>query len=218
MCNRLLIAALLLAPTLAAAQTREPVTHVDEGATRAASEGLSTLRALLQQAKNFREMGFESQAELDRATLGQPLGTSRVRLDELSAFQAGGDPMKLLHDAREALYPVEVDGKVRSSVTVAATEKGWTARAFGAPNRTQLVTQARARAAEVAAVPPTGTALVEVPAMKLVFIGFLKDGALWLAPVLDNPSFGFKANEPVKADEVFKKLAPASKAFRDAPG
>jgi len=54
--------------------------------------------------------------------------------------------------------------------------------------------------------------------MKLVFIGHGSDGSLILTPLMDYPAFGLRANTAAKAEEVFSKLAPATRAFRDTPG
>ncbi len=54
--------------------------------------------------------------------------------------------------------------------------------------------------------------------MKLVFAGYSAAGTLFLAPALDYPAYGLKADVAVRADEVFAKLAPLTRAFRDVPG
>jgi hypothetical protein len=191
--------------------------RIDSQAASAATAGLATFRELVLKQKNFREMGFESAEELDRATLGQPLVSLMVRLDELGEYKLGTDPITLLHDAKQLMYPVLIDGRVRSSVTVTPNEKGWMATGFGSAGKASVAFKTRDMSARSAQLAPEAMALVEVRAMSLVFIGHLTSDVLVLTPLMDYPAFGLKAGAPVKAADVFVRLAPATRAYRDAP-
>jgi len=91
---------------------------------------LTTLRKLTTE-ETFRDLGFESVNEAERATLGEPIQFFYVRLDQLREFKPEDDPNELLIDAKRYLYPVLVDGKLRSAVTVEMLKGKFVAVGFG---------------------------------------------------------------------------------------
>ena len=187
-------------------------------ATAVAQKALPTLRDLVRQQKNYREMGFESLDELDRIALGEPSSTYVVRLDELEAYKEGQDPAPLLHAANRVVYPVLVGSQVRSSITVGAAAKGWEVTSFGSPNHAKVLSRVRAASAESARIPSVSLFVVEVPGLKLVFVGYRADGRIVLTPILDDAGFQFKAGQPISADKVFQRIRVAAKSHRDLPG
>jgi hypothetical protein len=71
----------------------------------AAMQSLATFRKAVN-AKNYKELGFESGDEIANATLGPPLRVFFVRRDQLREYQPGADPAQLLTDFGEMNYPV----------------------------------------------------------------------------------------------------------------
>lgn len=189
-----------------------------EQSDKLAQAGLSTFQDLVKQQKNYREMGFESVRDLDRITLGEPMRVFMVRLDELGKYEKSKDPNKLLHEAKRIYYPVQVDDKVRSSLTVSATAKGLAVSSFGSPNKIKLVARARENSIDATRLTAAQYFLVEVPGLKLVFVGYRVDSTLMLVPILDNSGFEFKARVAIEARDAFLRMVPAVPSHMEAPG
>lgn len=187
--------------------------------TRAvASAALPTFRQLVAQQKNYREMGFDSPDEISKASVGDPFQVFMVRLDELSKYNENQDPNGLLHERKQFLYPVVVGNQVRSSITVASTAKGWEATSFGGFNRIKMLSKVRADSIETSKLAPSAYFLVEVPGLKLVFVGYRAGGVLMLSPLLNDPSFNFREGVAMPASRAFTTLRPAVKSHMDLPG
>ena len=208
---------IVLLPPVATAvpfQERVATEVVAVGAT-----ALSTFRALVKQQKNYREMGFESLDEIDRATLGDPLAVFFVRLDELGKYADGQDPGPLLHRRTQVMFPVLVGEAVRSSLTLGSGAKVWQPVAFGGPNKIRLLASTRAASSRNTKLTLAEYFAVEIPGLKLVFLGHRSPtGVLMLTPVLDNAAFKFKAGVTLPSAEVFAATRAAARSNRDLLG
>lgn len=173
----------------------------------AAQQGLATLTQLVN-AKNYAALGFNSPDEVHRATLGQPLSISTVRLDALLAYTDQTSPETLLVDARRSLYPVEVSQRVATSVFVTGSTDGWRATDLGNPAVARGVTRYRSR--------PTDF-IVHVPALQVYFVGNQTEGMLMLTPVRNDARADFRAGEPIPAHEAFKRLQPLAQGYNGLP-
>ena len=111
-------------PVLAALPTTQELRALPAQTQIAARTSLQTLRQLVD-TENVRDLGFETPQQAQQAQLGQPLLDYTVRLDELAKYD-GGDPAKYLHATGQAVYPVLVDGKPRSSITLLRKGSTWT--------------------------------------------------------------------------------------------
>jgi hypothetical protein len=191
---------------------------VAKEAVTVAPAALSTFRELVKQQKNYREMGLESVDELEKAALGDPFLIFTVRLDELGGYKDGQDPGTLLHQSTQVLIPILVEGKVRSSLTVASNAKGWGAVAFGGPNKINLLSHARAASMQATRLSLAEHFCVEIPGLRLVFVGHRSQGVLMLTPILDNPGFRLRAGVTLTAAEVFTATRSAAKAHQELPG
>lgn len=195
----LLICLALLAVT-ASAQDASRTNKTQEAA---AAQGLALLRALA--GDKASDLGFKSSNDAARATLGTPLAVYNVDLAALKNFAAGGDASSLLRASPAAFYPVVLDGAVSSGIRVENTGAGWEAARVGNAGLATAVDRARH------ALPKpddTATALVQVLALNLVFVG-QRDASGWLlAPVIDDPSVDLKVGKAEPAASVFVRLAP----------
>lgn len=208
---------IVLLPPLATAVAFQE--RVASEVVAAGSTALATFRALVKQQKNYREMGFESLDEIDRATLGDPLAVFFVRLDELSKYDDGQDPGPLLHRRTHVMFPVVVGETVRSSLTLGSGAKGWQPVAFGGPNRIRLLASTRAASSRSTKLTLAEYFAVEIPGLKLLFIGHHGNaGALMLTPVLDNAGFKFKAGVTMSSANVFAATRAAARSNRDLLG
>ncbi|WP_440965454.1 hypothetical protein ACL58G_04730 [Massilia sp. GER05] len=190
---------------LAGCQTSQP--RPNHSQDTAAQHGLATLRQVVN-AGNYASLGFESEAEVRQATLGEPLQVYRVQLDALRAFTGNTDPETLLVDIRRSLYPVKVGDRVATSIFVTGSREGWRASELGNAAVARLVSRYRHGA---------GDFLVHVVAMKSWFVADRVEGKLMLTPVMDDPRTKLRAGETVPADVVFLQLKAASEGDNGLP-
>lgn len=194
-----------MACLLGGCQTSQPRPTASQ--TRAAEHGLATLRHVVN-AGNYASLGFESEDEVRRATLGEPLQVFQVRLDALRAFTGQTDPETLLVDIRRTLYPVKVGDRVATSIFVTGAREGWRASELGNAAVARLVSRYRHGA---------GDFVVHVPALKSWFVAHRVEGKLLLTPVMDDPRTKLRAGETVPADVVFAQLKAASEGYNGLP-
>lgn len=188
-------------------QAQEEPTFTD--AQSAANQSLATFRKLVN-AQNFKEFGFESADEVANASLGQPMRTSMVQLDQLKAFKAGDDPNRLLSDLNQVYFPVTVQNNVRSAISIEQSNGKWKATGFGPANLAKQIARARGTA-------DTEQILVHVAPFNLYFTGHRADGRLMLTPVADYSSFNLKAGTALPAEQVFAALVPFAQQYNGLP-
>lgn len=213
----LLAAVIALMPAASFAQNPGgvDVAAVAQQSASTAKQSLSTLSALAR-GENATLLGFRTTAEAEQAELAAPLSDFIVRLDELRTWQAGKDPMSLLHATGLVVYPVMTGGAVRSSVTLQRQGNEWKAVSFGAPAQTQAVATTRDGVAR-GGVAAASTFQVRIPAFNLVFVGYLSSARLTLAPVLDVPRFELAKGRAVAADALFTRLKPLAEQDQGLP-
>ena len=97
---------------------------------QAATDALGVLQKLVND-QNYRAMGFDAVDEVKQAQLGQPLAIFNIGLDQLKGYQTGANANGVLSKNSETIYPVMVNGQVKSSVTVVQKEGGYQPSSFG---------------------------------------------------------------------------------------
>ena len=190
---------------LGGCQTSQP--RPNHSQATAAQHGLATLTQIVN-AGNYASLGFDSEAEVRQATLGEPLQVYRVQLDALRAFTANTDPETLLVDVRRSLYPVKVGDRVATSIFVTGSREGWRASELGNAAVARLISRYRHGASDF---------VVHVPAMKSYFVADRVEGKLMLTPVMDDPRTKLRAGETLPADVVFLQLQQASEGYNGLP-
>ena len=201
------------------AGAQEPPGKGDESlrtATRAGDEALKTF-ALLVNRTNYEAMGFDSPEQVRSATLGPLLEDFMVRLDELRKYESGKDPGPLLQRTGRATFPVLVQDRTRSSVTLASESGRWTAVSFGAPKYARALSEVRSQLSQQEGKPPSDYFEVRVPALNVTFIGRRRDGRILLSPVVEDPRFGFKRGQTLPAEEAFAAMTRAAREHNDLP-
>jgi hypothetical protein len=177
----------------------------DDERDRVASEALKIFKKLVTE-KDFEALGFESPDEVDDATLGTPVQTFMVGLDDLQEYQ-GGDPDELLSGGDEFSYPVLVREKVRSSIILMKSNDDWEAVSFGWPNLIILLTEIRDTSSERTGVPVDSFFTVRIPALNLYFLAYRNENnVLMLIPLLDDPDLKFQAGVAMSADAVLETI------------
>jgi hypothetical protein len=188
------------------AGSSEPPTSAD--AQTAASQGLASLRQLVT-ADNFRGLGLDSLDQVASSALGEPLTVFRIQLDQLIAFKEADDPKKLLIDDKRITYPIVVNQEVVSSLSVAQVAGGgWRATDYGSANVVKALSRVRQNASDF---------IVEIPALKLYFIGSNRDSTLFLTPAIDDPRFSFSAGRAMSAASVILAVQPFANDYNGLP-
>ena len=183
---------------------------------KVAPKALITLNELVTR-KNYTVMGFESLSEVPTARLGEYLQVFMVRLDQLQTYKPGSDPNEILSGGDRVIYPVTVNGQVRSSIVVEKVKGSWNATSFGGSNQVKILTKVRKADSDSKKLPISSYFVVQVPALNLNFIAHRADEVLMLIPLLDDPSYEFKAGVTMKGDKVFEAILPAAKAHDGLP-
>ncbi len=196
---------------LAMAQQRPYESESSAGET--AREALKTLTVLVTR-ENYRALGFDNLQEVRSATLGTPIRQFMIRLDELQKYDSGTDPARLLHSTETLTYPVKVQDRTKSSLTVRNQNGRWESESFGGPSYARLLTETRDR---LAADGSSELFEVRVPALNLAFVGQQRGGQLFLAPIQDEPRFKLERGKTLPAQEVLQALQPAAREHNGLP-
>ena len=173
---------------------------------QAASVGLATLKQLAAGP----DAGLHGLREGDaaNATLGQKYDVYMIGLDRLRDYQAGGSATNLLARTPDTLFPVLVNGEVRSSITVTQESGGFTASAVGAVPSIQAASRTERSPDDF---------LVRVPALGFEFIGRRADGRVFLVLTTPDPRLRLRAGAETPAETVLEQLVPIAQAYNGEP-
>jgi hypothetical protein len=199
-------------PSAAQQQVRIPSEALQE-----AQRSLQFLQRLESGAEHFKGLGFRSRDEAKSAVLGEPMRLYRVPLDRLREYQAGADPNGLLVDSNSVIFPLNVGGEHRSSVTVLQQKGKWGIVSLGRPALTKALTETRQRQAAATQVPRDAYFAVHVPALGHHFIAYRSGGNLLLVPLTSEPALGWEEGQAVDAQRAFTALVPEAKALQTGP-
>jgi len=196
------------------------VPEAPEEAKRVATKGKKTLERMVKNNdKHAQDLGFRSAAEAadTNTKLGAAFPRIRVDLNALLDFEPDMDPTTLLVPTGEFIYPVTVDGQVRSSLTVSflgrdpQTDEVWRTTEWGARGLIRVLDKTR----KTAEVSISSFALV-IPDLYRYFLGNISGEKFVIIPMYDEPLLGFQAGKPLPAKVVFQKLLPEAK-IRTSP-
>lgn len=203
----LLAACALSTATSAMSQDIKLQTDAPAAATSAAAKSLETFRSISNSPTQFKTLGLDAPGEASQASIGGAVVDYMIGLDPLREWD-GSDPMKLLRPTGQFVYSINVDGKTKSSVTIAQLKGEWVAAAFGTPN------EARARSNvkdTLTAQAPGGAkefAQVRVPALRTTFITFQGNDGLVFTSLTSRPEFGLEPGKLEAASAVLRRLQP----------
>ncbi len=188
-----------------AAASTPPVAKSYATHASAASDSLSTLRELV--AKNPQLRGFQSAAEADGAALALALPVYMVGINDLLAFRKGDNPNGLLFDKKEVMYPITVNGDVRSSVIVRQSDDGtWGVAIFGRGPVAKAAHEGRSALAAKRGTAQSDVSLIEIPMLGVRLLGNSEKGALMLTALQDIPGTELRAGDTRAANDVFAVL------------
>jgi hypothetical protein len=205
-----LITSVVLVPLLiVACQNQGKPPPPTPQASDAASGALGVLRQLVT-PQNFRAMGFDSAEEVSRAQLGAPLPVNNIGLDQLKQYQPGTDPAALIKPTSETVYPILVDGNVKSSLTIVKKGDGYAPSAFGNADVAKRLGRYRAGA-------EGDVFIVRVPALNFYFVGQRTAKGILLTPIVSDPRLRLAEGQPAPADQVLAQLVPVARAYNGLP-
>lgn len=205
--RKLLAVALLILLTASCQQ--------QHSAQQEATQALEELRALITE-QNYKELGFESLAELSEMVLDTPLPVYQIGLSDLKDFERGQDPNTLLGEAHEMLYPIMVHDQRRSSVGVKKSGGGWEVASFGRAKLVRKLGQVRAQHARANNRDPADYFVVQIPSIYLIFLGHRVEGNLMLTHIHDQDDFDFEAGVTEAGHELIARILPVVKEHEGA--
>ena len=206
--SQILICGLLL--SMMACEKAEPPKPPSTQPQEAATTAIGVLQKMVNES-NFRDLGFDSLDQVKQAQPGQPLKVFEIGLDQLKGYKAETNPDSLLLQSSKTIYPVEVNGQVKSSFTVNHRENGYQASSFG--NAAIIKSLSQYRQSGVAG----NDFVVRVPAFNMYYLGRRIENRLLLVPIIDDPRLKLKPGEAVPAQTVLEQLVPLANAYNGLP-
>jgi hypothetical protein len=199
----LFIACTLLA-LLAACDRDSTLRPASPQPEQAAALALNLLQDLVDE-HNYKQLGFDSPAQLKQAMLGQPLDIYIVGLDKLRQWggEEGSDALVLQSKSEETVYPVLVGEQVKSTVSIFRQTAGYRPATFGNAEIARTLTRYRQGEADF---------IVRVPALGMYFIGRKAGDQVVLTPVrVDSRLPDFPPGRPVPSVQLLKQLGLLAK-------
>lgn len=183
----------------------------DPRAQDPAEEALKLFEALANE-HTYKKMGFESLEEVSSAALGEPISVFTIHHNTISAYQNTTDPNILLIDRHEILYPVMVNGQIRSSIGIMHDGKIWEYSEIGRPNFTGALFDIRQLHMRENNKQHTDYFLVNFPSLYVTLIGHvLEDKTYQMAIVHGHEHIDLQELQFIPANKSFAALAAYAK-------
>lgn len=202
MTRRLVCIQLFVVLQLSLAQAQAP-----GSANEAAKKGLNDFRQLAATTPGG-QFGLQS-TEVEKAELQKPLPVYLVKAEQLANYTDNQDSAELLTDIHSFVYPISVLGAVKSSMQVDQSHGEWKMVAVGRPLFIKDVVKSIDKAGPGAA--SQDARLVQIPALNMYFVGWMRGKDLTLAAVVDNSVLNLKAGDQLPASQVFQRLREKAK-------
>jgi hypothetical protein len=177
-----------------------------QGILSAALEGLELLNALPWSLQ--KELGFESKAMVEKSKLGKKTFYTL----ELGPGSKQ-DTKDIPGDVLEIHYPIEVENKLVTSITIRKRGRTWK---FAVINDNRALSAVIALNEMIVPREPPAYFMVQIQSMNLSFLAFfledeeeeMEEGdiVLYLTPTHEDPDLPFPLYVPVPAAEVFLEL------------
>jgi hypothetical protein len=182
-------------------------TAAPAAATSAAAKSLETFRSISNTPTQFKTLGLDAPGEALQTSIGDAVVDYMIGLDPLREWD-GADPMKLLRPTGQFVYSIIVDGKTKSSVTIAQLKGEWVAAAFGTPNEARARSNVKDSLTAQAPGSAKLFAQVRVPALRSTFMAFEGSDGLVFTSLTSRPEFGLEPGKLETASTVLRRLQP----------
>lgn len=183
-----------------------------EAAAMNGLEDVHSLRAATAQDADLyaKALGFTSAEEAHRAQLGIPLPIHIARLAWLKIFSSQSEPQNFIVATDSLIYPLLIDGKVKSSLTVTKDRETnrWRTTEWGSPKLITLLERLRR--------PQSSILLLISPQnpLGLRFLGETVAGELLLVPITNIPKLKLEAGQQQSARQIFVKLRHVANQYK----
>lgn len=183
-----------------------PITFSDP--VEAASFALGLLPSLVHE-DTFRAMGLSENIDsTDSLALGAPIPVQYIRADDLDNFDLNEDPIQILGEPEELVFPVIEKRNIATSIVVTRNSEG--SYQFVSIGRSELIRSIM----EVYMVnrerfdkSHEEFFLVHIPHVYHMFLAHIEDGTLMLSTIFDIPEKGIPRHETFVANELLHILA-----------
>jgi hypothetical protein len=166
---------------------------------------------------DLKSIGFENEKQVQEAKLGVPIGDYTVHLNELKEYRTGRPAAEMLHATGRLLFPVELNQKARSMVTLSLQQEVWAIESYGGQNQIQMITDLRKSIANSEGRPENELFQVRIPALQLAFIGVERGSEIYLSPLFDLTRHGLQKGKIYRAEEVLGKLIDEARQHNGLP-
>lgn len=147
--------------------------------------------------------------------LGTPKRDFIIRLDHLRAYK-GGTVDALLIDTKQVYYPVYVDKRPVSTVTMVHGKNGWAMTSVGETEITQKRQKAIGKSIKRFAKKDAEHFVVRIPSLSIEFTAFRNlAGEIQFASIIDNERYGLTAGEAEDAKAVLSRIVPHAREFKE---
>jgi len=174
---------------------------------QAADNAIGLLQKLVNE-QNYKSLGFHSLDEVKLARLGQPMEVYNLGLEKLKSYRAGQDPNSLLTPSAETIYPVTVDGNVRTGLRIVHKEQGYEPSSFGKADIVKRLAEFRRSPEEF---------VVRIPAFQMYFVGRHVETRVVLVPIANDPRLRVQAGEEALLETVVEQLRPYVNSYDGQP-
>jgi len=198
-------------PTPPMAMMVNPQSAEEKRSNSKAIEECAKLKSLISPA-NAKLLGFDTAQDVLLIHIGKPLDIRTIGINSLRAYRPGDPVAPLILQLDSRLYPLSVDGNVRSSLVVSRIQgtDTFTGTAWGLVKLITLVTKYKKADSDF---------VVWIPALNLHFLGNRPDESLMLTPLATRKLYGLIEGVPVQAAVVFALLAQQARAHdENSPG
>lgn len=178
-------------------------------ASQAAAQGKKSFARLAKNDKLAQELGFLSVAEAadSNTALGPPFAIVRLQIDLLRNFQLNTDPTTVVVFGREFIYPITVEGQVRSSLTVteirsdSQSDPTWRPTVWGSSHLIRFLDKARKNSGVC-----SSCFTLAIPELSRYYLGNMVADKFLIIPLHSEPTLNLQEGVPIAAEVVFYKL------------
>jgi hypothetical protein len=157
---------------------------------------------------NAASMGFASLQEVRSAKAGEPVMLRILGYDRMLGFQ-GGFPLEDLFEREvQAVYPLEVDERPRSSVVLTRADDRWLIASIGDRSMVEALEMVRDRRQSGAELE-----IVSAPGVNLEVLKVTRAGISTLVSVRDYPRLGWTKGAELDWAEGVKAIVTYTNEF-----